>query len=779
MEIITADEAAGLLRDGMTVSASGFGGCCHPEAIAAAVERRFLAEGAPRDLTLLFAASTGDRKTRGMGHFGFEGLVKSVIAGGWRGTPRLGELALADKIAAHCWPQGVIAQLYRAIAAGQPGVVTRIGLGSFMDPAHDGGALNASTTPLVERVQLRGRDWLLYPAMPLDCVLLRGTTADTDGNVTMEDEAFPLDMLAMAQAARNSGGMVIVQVKRVAARHALGANDIRIPGGLVDYVVVCEDPAEHGVSFGETDNIGYTGRVRVATHREAPLPLTVDKVIQRRAFQELRAMARPTINLGIGIPAGIGKIAREEDYDRYTLTIESGVIGGIPAEELSFGAATNPSAIIPQASQFDYYDGGGIDIAFLGMAEVDAAGIVNVSRFGRSIVGVGGFTNIAQTSDRIVYLGSFSTGGAEIEVRDGRLDIVRDGRFCKIVAQVAHISSHPGFAPPGQQQMVVTERAVFRVIAGRLTLVEIAPGIDVRRDILDRLPPGVGVADRLETMDPALFLERPMKGRVAMNLEHAVVIVTGSATGVGAASVARFAQRGARVVVNYTRSKAEAEATADTCRAHGAEVEIVQADVADDAACRAMVQAAVARWGRLDALVNNAGMTVKSDPFDLETLTADDFHTVFGVNVIGAYQMCRAAIPAMRAGGGGAIVNVSSNVAFTGGGSSIAYTASKGALNALTKALARTCGPEIRVNAVCPGLIDTRWMQGALEPAAYAELVGRFAATAPLGRVATADDVAAAIVWLIEGAEFVTGELLPVDGGIRLAGGVRKPAAKA
>jgi NAD(P)-dependent dehydrogenase (short-subunit alcohol dehydrogenase family) len=264
-----------------------------------------------------------------------------------------------------------------------------------------------------------------------------------------------------------------------------------------------------------------------------------------------------------------------------------------------------------------------------------------------------------------------------------------------------------------------------------------------------------------------------------MKLEDAVVIVTGSATGVGAASVARFAERGARVLVNYRSSRAEAEETADTCRAFGVDVVVVQGDVADDAACRTMVGVAVARWGRLDGLVNNAGKTVRSDPFDLETLSAADFQDVFAVNVIGAYQMCRAAIPTMRANGGGAIVNVSSNVAFTGGGSSIAYTASKGALNALTKTLARTCGPDIRVNAVCPGVIDTRWMRDTLGADAYAGLVERFSGTAPLGRVATADDVAAAIVWLVEGAGFVTGELLSVDGGIRLAGGVRKAPAGA
>lgn len=263
-----------------------------------------------------------------------------------------------------------------------------------------------------------------------------------------------------------------------------------------------------------------------------------------------------------------------------------------------------------------------------------------------------------------------------------------------------------------------------------------------------------------------------------MKLQDAVAIVTGSATGVGAACARRLAQRGARVVVNYSRSATEAEETAAACRALGAEVEVVKADVADDAACRRLVAAAVDRWGRLDVLVNNAAITRKSDPFDLETLNAQDFQDIFGVNVVGSYQMTRAAVPAMRAAGAGAIVNVSSNSAFTGGGSSIAYTSSKGALNSMTLALARTLGPEIRVNAVCPGVIDTRWMRDVLGPDAYAGLEQRFAQNAPMGRVARPDDVADAVLWLVEGTDYVTGELLSVDGGIRLSGGVRRPMPK-
>lgn len=254
-----------------------------------------------------------------------------------------------------------------------------------------------------------------------------------------------------------------------------------------------------------------------------------------------------------------------------------------------------------------------------------------------------------------------------------------------------------------------------------------------------------------------------------------VYIVTGSATGVGAATARMLAARGGHVVINYTRSRTEAEETAETCRDMGAEVELIQADIADDAACRDMVARTLARWGRLDGLVNNAGMTVRSDPFDMETLTATDFQNIFGVNVVGTYQMCRAALPHLRARNG-AIVNVSSNVAFTGGGSSLAYTASKGAINALTLAFARTFAPEVRVNAVCPGVIDTRWMRNAMGAEAYATFAEGQSRMTPLGRVATADDVAEAIVWLLTGAGFITGELLGVDGGFRLMGGLRKPA---
>jgi len=258
------------------------------------------------------------------------------------------------------------------------------------------------------------------------------------------------------------------------------------------------------------------------------------------------------------------------------------------------------------------------------------------------------------------------------------------------------------------------------------------------------------------------------------DLSGQVYIVTGSATGVGAACVRRLARDGARVVINYSRSEAEARATEAECRALGAETLLVKADVSDDAACRDLAQRALSTWGRVDGLVNNAATTKAADPFDLSQLSVDDFVRVYGVNVGGAYQMTRAVVPAMKLQGRGAIVNVSSNVAFTGGGSSLAYTASKGALNALTLALARVLGPEIRVNAVCPGLVDTRWMRQSIGDAQFAALTQRFEESAPMGRIAAAEDVADVIVWLLCGSAYCTGELLVLDGGIRLSGGVRK-----
>jgi propionate CoA-transferase len=512
MKVITARKAAALVEDGWTVSTSGFVGAGHPEALTDAIEQRFIAEQKPRDLTLIYAAGQGDRKTRGAGHFGHAGLVKRVIGGHWRAAPRLGALAMANEVEAYNFPQGVIAQLYRAIAGHKPGVITTIGLHTFIDPRQDGGRLNARTTEnLVELITLRGREYLFYPSLPIHCALLRGTSADPDGNIGTEEEAFHQDLLALAQAARNSGGIVIVQVKRLVPAHSINPNLVRVPGILVDYVVVAERPEEHWQTFAEAYNPAYTGAVREPEHEFVPPPFDLRKIIQRRAFFELARLDHPIVNVGTGMPAGVGQIAREEGFTAFTMTVESGPIGGTPAQHLSFGAATNPDAIVDHAAQFDFYDGGGLDISFLGLAELDGQGNVNVSRFGRHLAGVGGFVNITQTAKHLVFMGALTTVGLEIASGDGRMRIVREGAIKKVVPTVGHLSFNgPYVASLGIEVRYVTERAVFELRDGRLTLTEIAPGVDLRRDVLEQCLAEIAVAPDLKPMDERIFRDRPM-----------------------------------------------------------------------------------------------------------------------------------------------------------------------------------------------------------------------------------------------------------------------------
>jgi propionate CoA-transferase len=512
MKIITSKQAAELVQDGWTVSTSGFTGSGHPEGISSAIEARFRAHGRPRDLTLLYAAGQGDRATRGTGHFGCEGLVRRIIGGHWGAAPRLGALAVANKVEAYNWPQGVVAQLFRAIAGKKPGVLSQIGLHTFVDPRYEGGKLNARTTEdLVELLMLRGRECLFYPAFPLHCAILRGTSADPDGNISMEHEVFHNDVLALAQAAHNSGGIVIVQVKRLVGKHAIHPHLVRVPGILVDYVVVAERPEDHWQTYGEEYNPAYTGDRREAPHEVRVLPLDLRKVVQRRAMFELMKWKRPIVNLGTGMPSGVGQVAREEGLADFVMTVESGPIGGTPAQPPSFGASANPDAIVAHSEQFDFYDGGGLDIAFLGLAEMDLQGNVNVSKFGDRVAGVGGFINITQTAKEVVFMGSLTARGLEVEVGGGRLKIRKEGTVKKVVPRVEHLSFNgPYTAGGGTRVLYVTERAVFELREARLTLTEIAPGIDLERDVLDQLAAPVPVAADLKTMDARIFRDTPM-----------------------------------------------------------------------------------------------------------------------------------------------------------------------------------------------------------------------------------------------------------------------------
>ena len=506
VSFITKEQVAELVRDGMTIVTSGFVACALPENLLGALEKRFMETGHPKDLLLFHAAAQGNRDGSGSDHFAHEGMVRRVVAGHWNMAPKLGQMALDNKMEAYNFPQGTLSQLMRDIAAGKPGTITHVGLNTFADPRIEGGKLNSITKEdLVEVVEILGEEKLLYKAMPIDICFIRGTTADEYGNVTLEKEATTTEVLSIAQATRNTGGIVVVQVERKLEEGCCDPKLVKIPGICVDHIVVCDDPKEHEQCVGCEYDGSMTGDFIKEADEIVYPPMSPKKIIGRRAALELKPDT--IVNLGIGIPEYVSLCASEWGMADYmTLTVESGGIGGVPQAGPQFGGAVNVQAIIDQPNQFDFYDGGGVDDAFLGLAEVDEEGNINVSKFGGRVAGCGGFINITQNAKRVYFCGTFTAGGLKTEIRDGKLLILQEGKAKKFIKKVEQITFSGFYAKKvGQPVKYITERCVFELHDDGLHLTEVAPGIDIRTQILDLMDFEPVIDGEVKTMDSRIF----------------------------------------------------------------------------------------------------------------------------------------------------------------------------------------------------------------------------------------------------------------------------------
>ncbi len=511
VKVLTGAEAAMLVKDGDTITTSGFVACGLPETLSKALEKRFLETGSPKNLTYIYAAGQGNRDGSGAEHFAHEGMTKRVIAGHYNMAPNLGKLIVDNKIEAYNFPQGVITHMFRDIAAHKIATVTHVGLNTYADPRVDGGKLNEKTKEdIVHMVELFGEEKLAYKTMPINVAFIRGTYADTTGNITLHKEVTPLDAISMAQAVKNSGGTVIVQVEKIVAAGSLDPKLTKIPGIYVDAVVVAEDPADQDQCVGLPYEPTFTGEATAPAGAVGSVPLSVKKIIGRRAAMELTEGS--VVNLGIGVPEYVSMVANEEGIGDYmTLTVEAGPIGGIPMGGSMFGAAVNADCYLDQNYQFDFYDGGGIDLAFLGLAEADETGNVNVSKFGPRIAGCGGFINITQNAKKVFFCGTFTTAGLKTSVKDGKLVIDKEGSEKKFVKNVEQITFSGKYANKTNQPVVyITERAVFELRKDGVYLTEVAPGIDVKTQVIDLMGFEPKIDGEVKLMDSRIFKDELM-----------------------------------------------------------------------------------------------------------------------------------------------------------------------------------------------------------------------------------------------------------------------------
>lgn len=513
-KLVTADYAASLIKDGMTVGMGGFVGFGTPEELLIAIEKRYTETREPKDLTVFHGAGIGDGKDKGMNHMGHEGLIKRLICAHVGLAPKVGQLCVDNKIECFILPQGVCSHILRATAGRKPGLITHVGLKTYADPRKEACKGNDAARncghEVVQLVNIDGKDYMFYKSVPLDICFIRGTYADEAGNVSMVKEGLHGDQLEMAMATRNSGGIVVVQVEKMVQKGTLPVKDIKIPSFMVDYVVEGK-PENHWQSFmGPDYRPELTGEIYIPMDAIEPMALNPRKICGRRGAMLLKKGA--VVNLGIGVPEAIAAVAGEEGVsDQITLSIESGVLGGVPTGGVGIGGTVNPESIVKQPDTFDFYDGGGLDMAFLGSAEIDERGNVNVSKFGGRMVGPGGFINITQNAKVVGFCGTFTAGKMKCEIKDGKLNIIEDApniKFKKAVEQITYSGEYG--VETGQTVYYITERALFKLVPGGMKLLEIAPGVDLQKDILDKMEFTPIMDDEIKVMDEKIFTDALM-----------------------------------------------------------------------------------------------------------------------------------------------------------------------------------------------------------------------------------------------------------------------------